>query len=111
MNATDAGILIVVIFGLVAIFAFLRFRKKVTVQIDAGNAKLNITAENDPPAGVPAHQLIAHNGNIAAKEHAAAVPESSASTITYLASNYGAQGQFFAPVQIGHGNLDEHSGE
>jgi hypothetical protein len=53
MSTTEAGILIVIVLALVAIFAFLRFHQRVKARIKGpGNISMDIDATNDPAPGI-----------------------------------------------------------
>ena len=63
MSPTEAGVLIVAVLALVAIFSFLKFRKRTNVEIKGpGKTGLKINASNDPSPAVVAKDLKSRKG-------------------------------------------------
>jgi hypothetical protein len=53
MGTTEAGVLIVAVLALVAIFFFLRNHQRARVRLQAGKIEFGPNASNDPPAAMP----------------------------------------------------------
>jgi hypothetical protein len=69
MSQTEAGILIVVVLGLVAIFAFLRYGRRARVKIKGpGNTGLDLDASDDPQAAIRAEDVKSRKGGITATD-------------------------------------------
>ncbi|MGC2694699.1 MAG: hypothetical protein WA738_02825 [Candidatus Angelobacter sp.] len=69
MSQTEAGILIVVVLGLVAIFAFLRYSQRARVKIKGpGNIGLDLDASNDPQAAIRVEDAKSRKGGLSATD-------------------------------------------
>jgi hypothetical protein len=80
MSTTDAGILIVIVLALVAIFAFLRFHQRAKVKIQGpGKTSLDIDATNDPAPGIVIEDAKSQKGGCAPTKGPIAVSRSGVS--------------------------------
>jgi hypothetical protein len=69
MSTSDAGILIVIVLALVAIFAFLRYNQRARVKIKGpGNIGLDLEASNDPAPRIVIEDAKSHRGGLRAEE-------------------------------------------
>jgi hypothetical protein len=69
MSQTEAGILIVVVLGLVAIVAFLRYSQRARVKIKGpGNTGLDLDASNDPQPAIKVEDARSRKGGFSATD-------------------------------------------
>lgn len=69
MTPTEAGVLIVAIFALLAIVGFIRFKQKAKLRIKGpGNTSMDLDASNDPQPAIRAHDVKSRKGGFSAQD-------------------------------------------